>query len=200
MRYSIRACHAQVIRHAVRNSTRACCRAQQYPGMPHASIRACCTQRSIRACCTATTYPGPCPAPAGCVPITTEYPSMPRATVSEHAAHASIRACCAQQYPSMPRIKMAALHPAEFWGPGLSLREASVGEEALPMDKAGGVLRRSLLWKPVAKRSGPQRLAVVFLERWAWATTTLYLCRIVRSSCMWGGRAGPPHWALGVWG
>ena len=75
----------------------------------------------------------------------------------------------------MPRIKMAALHPAEFWGPGLSLREASVGEEALPMDKAGGVLRRSLLWKPVAKRSGPQRLAVVFLERWAWATTTLFV-------------------------
>ena len=157
------------------SGTRACCRAQQYPGMPHASIRACCTQRSIRACCTATTYPGPCPAPAGCVPITTEYPSMPRATISEHAAHASIRACCAQQYPSMPRIKMAALHPAEFWGPGLSLREASVGEEALPMDKAGGVLRRSLLWKPVAKRSGPQRLAVVFLERCAWATTTLFV-------------------------
>ena len=185
---------ATVSEHAAHASIRACaahisiraCSAQQYPVPEHAaarsSIRACHTQvsehaarSSIRACCTATTYPGPCPAPAGCVPITTEYPSMPRATVSEHAAHASIRACCAQQYPSMPRIKMAALHPAEFGGPGLSLREASVGEEALPMDKAGGVLRRSLLWKPVAKRSGPQRLAVVFLERWAWATTTLFV-------------------------
>ena len=122
MRYSIRACHAQVIRHAVRNSTRACCRAQQYPGMPHASIRACCTQQYPSMLHTA--YPGPCPAPAGCVPITTEYPSMPRETVSEHAAHASIRACRARQYPGIPcaavsghavrNIKMAALHPAEF--------------------------------------------------------------------------------------
>ena len=61
--------------------------------------------------------------------------------------------CAAVSEHAVRNIKMAALHPAEFWGPGLSLREASVGEEALPMDKAGGVLRRSLLWKPVAKQA-----------------------------------------------
>ena len=114
--------HTQVSGHAMRSSIRAFCRAQQYPGMPHASIRACCTQQYPSM--LHTTYPGPCRAPAGCVPITTEYPSMPRETVSEHAAHASIRACRARQYPSIPcaavsehvvrNIKMAALHPAEF--------------------------------------------------------------------------------------
>ena len=173
-RSSIRACHTQASERAARSSIRACC-PQPILALAQPLPAACQSPPSIRAC------------------RAQQYPSMPRTQVSEHAVRS-------RQYPSMPRIKMAALHPAEFWGPGLSLREASVGEEALPMDKAGGVLRRSLLWKPVAKRSGPQRLAVVFLERWAWATTTLYLCRIVRSSCMWGGRAGPPHWALGVWG
>ena len=186
---------ATVSEHAAHASIRACaahvsiraCSAQQYPVPEHAaarsSIRACHTQVSEHAARSAVSehaaQPQPIlalaqPLPAACQSPPSiracraqQYPGMPRTQVSEHAVRSSIRACRASKWLLCIR--------QEFWGPGLSLREASVGEEALPMDKAGGVLRRSLLWKPVAKRSGPQRLAVVFLERCAWATTTLFV-------------------------
>ena len=139
-RSSIRACHTQVSEHAAPSSIRACC-TQPILALAQPLPAACQSPPSIRTC-RAQQY---------------IRPSMPRTQVSEHAVRSSIRGCRAQHQ------NRCCASNTVLGRPGLSLREASVGEEALPMDKAGGVLRRSLLWKPVAKRNGPQRLAPLCL-------------------------------------
>ena len=84
--------------------------AQQYPGMPHASIRAYRARRYLSMLCAAVSGHFAHASIRAC--RARQYPSMLCAAVSGTRAccraqqypgmpHASIRACCTQQYPSV---------------------------------------------------------------------------------------------------